>query len=149
MKKRIPFRAWVWAIPRRSNALSACRRTSPQNKGAIETRISPDVLCSAARIASSIRRESIDFKSFLVRPIIAVLPHQEPLAPPPPELPPPPEKPPPPPPPPPPKPPPDPRPPEKMVEKRKSAMVGCVTSKISTPSAMIVHRMIWRGFGCP
>src|SRR6266851_671600 len=66
MKKRTPLRADVAVMPSRRNAFSACLRTSPQNSGEIETRISPEVWCSAARIASSIRRVSIDFTSFAV-----------------------------------------------------------------------------------
>src|SRR5260370_39154753 len=66
MKNRTPLRAEVAVMPSRMNAFSACRRTSPQKSGEMETRISPEVWCSATRIASSIRRVSIDLTSFAV-----------------------------------------------------------------------------------
>ncbi len=65
MKKRIPFRWRVAVMPRRAKARSATRRTSPQKNRDTDTRISPDVLRSAWRMASSIRRESIARRSAL------------------------------------------------------------------------------------
>ena len=49
----------------RTNACSAAFRTSPQNRGDTETRISPDVCFSALRIASLIRSLSMVRSSLL------------------------------------------------------------------------------------
>src|SRR6516164_8510307 len=141
MKNKTPLRPFVAVMPRRWNAFSASRRTLPQKSGAIETRISPEVRCSAALIASSMRRASIDLTSFLVLQNISLRPYQEPDAPPPPELPPPPEKPPPPPPPLSPQPPPPPR-PENAVENRNNARVGCVIRRMSKASAINAQQAI-------
>ena len=47
IKKRMPFRSLVSAMPRRTKAFSAAGRTFPQKKRETETRISPEVCFSA------------------------------------------------------------------------------------------------------
>jgi hypothetical protein len=46
-------------MPRRKKALSATLRTLPQKKGDTETRISPEVCCSAAAIAALMRSNQL------------------------------------------------------------------------------------------
>src|SRR5208282_2868737 len=99
-----PFRSGDLFMPRRRNSACAAATGSSMCLWLMLTRISPEVLCSASRMAATISSCCRCFENFR-----GCINYQPPPAPPPPKLPPPPENPPPPPEkPPPPKPPPPP-----------------------------------------
>src|ERR1039458_8518975 len=97
-----PFRSGDWFMPRRRNSACAAATGSSMCLWLMLTRIWPEVLCSASRIAATI----LSWCRCLEK-VRGCINYQLPPAPPPPKLPPPPENPPPPPEKPPPPPPPE------------------------------------------
>src|SRR5208283_2912278 len=84
-----PFRSGVWFMPRRMNSTCAATTGSSTWLGLMLTRIWPEVLSSASRIAATMLSWCTCFENSL-----GCINYQPPPAPPPPKLPPPPENPP-------------------------------------------------------